>query len=171
MGVEISENCKKFKLPNGKIVDILSDIFIKMKKWTQEESDRLEAGGYVVGYKHLVTGNITLEDISEPYIWDKRNRIYFKMKDFRHKLFLARKKNQKSFYMGTWHTHPQRIPEPSSIDWENWYGSLEVDRTGCEYMFFIIEGMHEIRIWVGDLQSRTIIEISECSKENGIYLS
>ena len=72
--------------------------------------------------------------------------------------------------MGVWHTHPQNVPIPSSIDWDDWYGTLEVDKTGCEYAFFVILGISEMRVWVGDFRTKIIIEIQECQKQNGIYL-
>lgn len=73
--------------------------------------------------------------------------------------------------MGVWHTHPQKIPVPSSIDWEDWYDALKVDKTGCEYMFFIIAGIAEMRVWVGDFATNSITEIFECQKRNGVYLT
>lgn len=71
--------------------------------------------------------------------------------------------------MGVWHTHPQMIPEPSSIDWNDWYDTLEVDWTACKYIFFIIVGMKEMRVWVGDFARKEIIEIFECEKVGDLY--
>lgn len=72
--------------------------------------------------------------------------------------------------MGVWHTHPQDVPSPSSIDWEDWKDSLKKEKSGCEYIFFIIVGIKEWRIWVGDLQKGIISEIFECEKnEEGLY--
>lgn len=47
--------------------------------------------------------------------------------------------------MGVWHTHHQMFPEPSPIDWRDWYETLEVDRTGCEYVFLLLQdsGIYE----------------------------
>ena len=56
------------------------------------------------------------------------------------------------------HTHHQMFPEPSPIDWRDWYETLEVDRTGCEYVFFIIAGFRDIRIWVGDFKEKNIMK-------------
>lgn len=71
--------------------------------------------------------------------------------------------------MGVWHTHPQTIPEPSSIDWEDWNETLKVDRTACEYVFFIIAGTEGARVWVGDFKIKKIFEIFECQKEGNLY--
>ena len=170
MEMRISNSCKKMKLPNGKVVDILSYVFEEMRKWLQDTGEKKEAGGYIVGYKHNKTENITLEQISHPYRLDIRKTTYFSMRDPRHKFFLKNSIRKKSFYMGVWHTHPQIVPEPSSIDWKDWRETLEVDRTGCEYVFFIIAGFQEMRIWVGDFKEKNIVEIFECPQKNGIYI-
>lgn len=167
--MEFTNSCKKMKLPNGKVVDILSNVFEKINCWIQDTDEKAEAGGYIVGYQHYGTENITLEDISQPYMWDKRTRFYFGMRDPSHQMFLEKSMLKKSFYMGVWHTHPQMIPEPSSIDWNDWYDTLEVDRTACKYIFFIIVGMKEMRVWVGDFARKEIIEIFECEKVGDLY--
>ena len=134
----ISNDCKKLKLPNGKVVDILSSVFEEMDKWLQDSAEKKEAGGYIVGYQDGRTKNISLECISHPYILDIQTTLSFSMKDPRHEIFLMKHFKKKSFYMGVWHTHPQMVPEPSIIDWKDWYETLETDKTGCEYIFFII---------------------------------
>lgn len=169
MEMEIANKCKKMNLPNGKVVDILSSIFEKTRSYIQDTNCKTEAGGYIVGYQHSQTGNITLEDVSVPYSLDVRNRVRFSIRDPRHKLYLMRKKCCKSFYMGVWHTHPQTTPIPSSIDWSDWNETVEVDRTGAEYIFFVILGTSEIRVWVGDINTKKIVEIFECEKKDGIY--
>jgi len=157
------------RLPNEKVVDILSSVFEEMKKWLQRELSAPESGGYIVGYQHIRTGNISLESISPPYPLDIRSRIRFNIVDSTHKLFLMRAMGRKSFYMGIWHTHPQSIPEPSGIDWDDWYGTLEVDKTACEYAFFLIAGTEGARVWVGDFKTKQIVEIFECEKEGDLY--
>lgn len=162
-------SCKKMNLPNGKVVDVLSTVFEKMENWIQDTDEKTEAGGFIVGYQHLGTENVTLEDISQPYGLDKRSRLSFGIRDPKHQIFLKENIRKKSYYMGVWHTHPQMIPGPSSIDWKDWYDTLEVDRTGCEYIFFIIAGIKEIRVWVGDFKSKKIVEIFECEKVGDLY--
>lgn len=167
--MENSNSCKKMKLPNGKVVDILSLVFEEMYKWLQDTAQKKEAGGYIVGYQHCETENITLERVSHPYRLDIRKKYLYSMRDPRHKIFLKKCVREKSFYMGVWHTHPQMVPEPSNIDWEDWYETLDVDRTGCEYVFFVIVGIKETRIWVGDFKEKNIVEILECKKVGGLY--
>ena len=73
--------------------------------------------------------------------------------------------------MGVWHTHPQRVPVPSDIDWNDWNETMRSDTTGCQFVFFIIAGTKEWRVWVGDLENGKIHELMECEKNTeGIYL-
>ena len=157
------------KLPNEKVVDILSDVFVEMEKWIQTDIKSPESGGFIVGYKHSETGNITLENISHPYPLDMRSRICFNIIDSKHKSYLYKAEERKSYYMGVWHTHPQDVPEPSDVDWNDWYGTLKFDRTACEYVFFIIAGIDAVRVWVGDFRTNEITEIFESEKEGGLY--
>ena len=170
MVIESNFKCIKLKLPNNKVVDILSSVLSEMYQWIQDSDEKLESGGYIVGYKHEKTGHISLEMVSHPYMLDIRNRVRFNMKDPKHMIFLKKAERNKSYYMGVWHTHPQDVPSPSSIDWEDWKDSLKKEKSGCEYIFFIIVGIKERRIWVGDLQKGIISEIFECEKnEEGLY--
>ena len=67
------------ELPNGKVVDILSSVFQEIGKWLQIQPSLPESGGYIVGYKHKKTGNISLEAVSHPYPCDRHGREYIKV--------------------------------------------------------------------------------------------
>lgn len=167
--IKIENKCIKMKLPNGKTVDILAEVFQEIIKWIQTTDDLLESGGLIVGYQHKDTKNVSLENVSHPYLFDLRNKVRFSIKDPKHKLFLTKSQVTKSFYMGVWHTHPQSIPVPSAIDWKDWYETLEIDKTACDYVFFLIAGTKGARIWVGDVLTKEITEIFECAKVRDIY--
>jgi integrative and conjugative element protein (TIGR02256 family) len=169
--IEAKNKCVKMNLPNHKVVDILTPVFDAICKWLQDSEEKPESGGYIVGYQHIKTGNISLEAVSSPYFMDVKTRIRFDIKDPRHKLFLKKAERKRSYYMGVWHTHPQRIPVPSGIDWNDWRETLVSDITASQYVFFVIAGTHEIRIWVGDYKTGKITELIETSKdEDGIYV-
>lgn len=170
MDVWMKNRCVKVGLPNGKVADILSSVIDEMRTWIQDTEEKPESGGYIVGYQHKESENISLENISHPYSYDERNRVRFCIRDVHHELFLRKAKRQKSYYMGVWHTHPQRVPIPSDIDWEDWKATIREDRTGCQYVFFIIVGTNEWRAWVGDSLTGKITEVYECKKDSdGIY--
>lgn len=159
------------RLPDGHVVDIHGTVLNKIALWLQDDSNKPESGGFIVGYEHSHTGNISLEDVSQPCFIDKKTRVRFVIRDPRHYMFLKRARKQKSYYMGVWHTHPQRIPHPSSIDWNDWNETISIDKTGSNYVFFIIAGTVEWKLWAGDMKSGIITEIQECPKDDqGIYL-
>jgi len=169
VAIKISNQCVKMELPNTKTVDILADVFAEINKWLQIDSSSPESGGYILGYKHVKTGNISLEFITTPLLLDFKTRNNFKIKDPKHQLQIFNAKTKKSFYMGVWHTHPQKIPTPSSIDWNDWYETLESDQSACEYILFLIAGTDGIRVWAGDPLTKQINEIYECEKEGDLY--
>lgn len=157
------------QLPNGKVVDILTEALDEISKWLQTDEMKPESGGYIIGYQHKDTGNIVLEAVSTPYELDKKSRIRFDIKDPQHTFFLQRAKRKKSYYMGVWHTHPQDIPAPSSIDWQDWEQTLVLDKAGSDYVFFVIAGTVGTRVWVGNKKENSIKEIKECTKKDGLY--
>lgn len=157
------------KLPNGKVVDILAEVFQEISNWIQNDDYTPESGGFILGYKHEGTGNISLEYVTCPQPLDIRDRVNFKIRDSTHKILLLRAQTKKSFYMGVWHTHPQTIPNPSTIDWDDWYDTLIKDKTASEYVFFLIAGTESIRVWVGDFKMKRIVEIFECEKDGDLY--
>ena len=165
-----SNQCIKLNLPLEGTADVLTPVLQEMKKWIQDTADKPESGGYIVGYTHENSRNISLEQISHPFLFDERNRVRFKMKDPRHTLFLIKMARRQSYYMGVWHTHPQADPAPSSIDWNDWRKTLGVDSPAGRYMFFVIVGTERIRFWVGDTLDGSISEIYECPKDDsGLY--
>lgn len=171
--VEIKANnqCVKVLLPGGEVVDILSSVLNEIAKWIQDNEVKPESGGFIAGYQHKGTGNVSLEMVSVPRSFDVKSRVRFEIKDPAHKLFLVKAKRKQSYYMGAWHTHPQKVPIPSPIDWEDWHQSMHWDKTGCRYIFFIIAGTEEWKIWIGDFSTGEISEGAECPKDSeGLYV-
>ena len=169
VAIEIINKCVKMRLPNGRTVDILENVFKQVAEWIQIDYKDPESGGFILEYQHQGTGNVSLEYVTVPQSLDFRDRINFKIRDPRHKIMLLRGKLRKSYYMGVWHTHPQKIPIPSGIDWDDWNDTLLKDKTACEYVFFLISGSEGIRVWVGNSETKKIEEIYECEKEGRFY--
>ncbi len=168
--VVVYENrCIKFVLPDKRTVDLLSNALNEMLKWQQNENIKPESCGFLLGYKNQKTNNITISKITSPGKKDYRTKFFCKLIDIIHFNTIKSEQEKGNYYMGVWHTHPQNIPIPSTIDWKDWYEVLEKDRTGSEYAFFIIIGTEQFRIWVGDYKSKKIEEIFEASSADGIY--
>ena len=97
MEIQANKNYVKMNLPNGTVVDVLSPVLDEIRKWLQDDLSKPESGGYIVGYQHKETGNVSLEAVSHPYPFDVRDRIRFNIRDPRHQLLLrkARKAGRK----------------------------------------------------------------------------
>ena len=169
MAIRYEKRMIKCELPNEETLDLSQEFINKIMSYRQFGAETPEAGGYLVGYQLINDSNYVLEDITTPYRLDLRNRYGFIIRDFRHKIHLMRLRKNGSFYMGVWHSHPQRIPEPSNIDINDWNETVKIDKTGCRYVFFIILGYTHFRIWCGDLVSNKIVEINEREKKGDIY--
>lgn len=164
------DRCIKFDLPNGSTVDILTDVLHGMMKWIQAQDNQPESCGFILGYQNYRTHNITLSDITIPQAKDERKRFFCKLVDSSHFDLLQKSKHKKNFYMGVWHTHPQNIPVPSDVDWNDWNDILKKDKTASNYAFFVILGKVEFKVWVGDFTTQSIIEIKEAKIEKGVYV-
>lgn len=168
--VDYVNRCIKFDLPNGKTADLLLETMKSMTAWKQLDKQDPESCGFILGYKNNKTGNITLSDITTPQKEDYRTRILCKIKDNIHFYLLKKKAEKKNFYMGVWHTHPESTPTPSNVDWHDWREVLKNDKTGSEYAFFIIIGTCEFRIWVGNFDTKEIVEVSESEMKDSVYV-
>jgi integrative and conjugative element protein (TIGR02256 family) len=113
----------------------------------QIDSQSNEACGILIGNQLQDTQVYELEFITTPQKQDIRSKYHFVMKDPFHQQFLEEKykeSNGTSIYLGTWHSHPQHIPIPSSIDIKDWQQCI--DRNFNRRLFFIIVGIQEIKI-------------------------
>ena len=52
MEITQQNSCVKYILPDGRFLDVLTDVFDEMYKWLQNEANSPESGGYIVGYQH-----------------------------------------------------------------------------------------------------------------------
>jgi len=168
--VEYENRCIKFDLPNGNCIDILNNVFQSIKDYIQFEQNTPESAGFLLGYQNRITNNITISDFTVPHSMDIRSRFFCVIKDAFHFLAIKEKSKNQNYYVGVWHTHPQAIPEPSSVDWNDWNEALIKDKSGVDYLFFVILGTSEFRVWVGDPSNNRIVEILESKTNREIYI-
>lgn len=116
------------------------------KRYIQAGSDAREAGGILLG--HVRGEHLEIIEATEPSLWDKRFRFLFeRMPYFHHRLAIKRWKESKGLirYVGEWHTHPQNVPTPSSIDLREWQ-QLAVDREDGRPLLAVIVGCHDLHV-------------------------
>ena len=153
---ENRESIKKVAFSNGIVLDLFPDVQEIMFSHRQDIGSSAEAGGMLIGYENVETGNFTVSGATEPQPSDIRTRI---------SLFLGHHHNNllqhpetPYGYIGTWHTHPADVPVPSSTDLKDWKKSIKHNRKSTNALIFIIAGTKGFRVWLCDSNSETLFE-------------
>jgi len=131
-----------------------------MKGFRQINKKETEAGGVLVGRFLAQSNDVVIDLVTEPTKYDKRKRTFFSRSAKIHNEFVQiewEKSLGTINYVGEWHTHPQKMPKPSTYDLKSWKILLGELGTELEFIFFIIVGTESIGIWKGYLGSKEIV--------------
>lgn len=115
--------------------------------YRQVKSSDKEAGGFLCGYYKGKDLHIT--ELTTPKPKDIRGRYSFKRRDKGHVTDVTRwykDSNGELNCLGEWHTHPERIPSPSSTDTSGWQ-LFNRNRNGQKSIFLIV-GIDDL--WLGE---------------------
>lgn len=126
-------------------------------KFRQNDLDDCESAGLLVGHVKN-NGDTWINNITTPKETDIRSRAFFKLDDVAHQNDLDNlhaSSDQLLGYLGTWHTHPQNIPIPSSVDIEDWkkHYNENIDRR----LFFVVVGLKKVSIYT--IESKEVLEV------------
>lgn len=139
-----------------------------MMKYRQFKQKDTEAGGILIGRILIENNNFIIDDVSEPMFSDVRKRAKFKRKSETHQAYFDSEwtaSDGRCFYLGEWHTHPERNPQPSNIDLKDWKRIVNLNFES-DFLFFIILGTNELKVWCGDRNQKTITKLEgECNYE------
>lgn len=138
-------------------VEFKDNVIDTLKRYTQNFPEAPESGGILMG-KRLLNGNILVTDITIPQKGDISGRYYFKKNKKIHQQLsdkIWEESLGKIIYVGEWHTHPEKIPRPSSIDLRGWRLNTRDQIDNKNYIFLIV-GINEFGLWSN-------------SKENGLF--
>ncbi|KRE48385.1 Mov34/MPN/PAD-1 family protein [Paenibacillus sp. Soil724D2] len=102
-----------------------------------------EAGGILLGriYKNE---KIVIENISTPSSADKSGRYFFERNVQKAQMIVNRaweESNGEITYLGEWHTHPEAIPTPSTVDKKLLTNMLIDTKMENDYLFLVIVGI------------------------------
>ena len=128
-------------------LSISKSVYELWLKFRQINHHDTEACGVLIGTKDIDTNHYWIESVTVPMSKDIRTKYSFTMKDPRHQQIVDKAyldSNGTSIYLGTWHSHPQAIPIPSHIDYQDWQRCLK--RNPDRSLFFIIIGLEQIKI-------------------------
>ncbi|WP_300179632.1 Mov34/MPN/PAD-1 family protein [uncultured Aliivibrio sp.] len=138
------------KLPDSIPSLLLYDeVILKLKEYQQLNRDDKEACGVLIGGYDTNKSLYIISDITTPLPEDIRSRTSFKMLDKGHQKAVDSafgNSGGKKIYLGTWHTHPEAHPEPSSVDIDDWKKCMK--RNEGRNLFFVIVGKESFRIFV-----------------------
>ena len=111
-------------------------------KFVQNDKQKPEAGGLLLGYRHA--NNFEITKITFPFPEDIQRRLYFERNDTNHlSIFskLRKHSNKPISFLGEWHTHPECNPIPSSTDLKEWQ---KTKKNNTEPLVFCILGTENI---------------------------
>jgi integrative and conjugative element protein (TIGR02256 family) len=140
-----------FLRPDGTRFEVCIAAWPVMQGFIQHANDATEAGGVLLG-RHLRDGSaIVVDTVTVPMAGDRGARTRFHRAQRRHQAAIDAAwaaSEGTCTYLGEWHTHPEPVPTPSSVDWADWHRRLLQD-SYTEPLFFIIVGITTTRAWEG----------------------
>lgn len=102
---------------------VLEPVYSTWMKYKQTKPFQKEACGVLIGSYDFNTYEITIAVCTSPLSKDKSKRHSFTLQDPGHQKIVNTQheiSEGESFYLGTWHTHPETDPTPSCIDTKDW---------------------------------------------------
>lgn len=113
----------------------------KLKKYQQKKGE-YESGGILVGEVYPIENKVIIKDI---IVSKKAKRSFMGVnidkKEMQEKLERIRKNTDyKYYYIGDWHTHPEKNPTPSWIDKRSYKKTLKTIVLQTNFVVFLIVG-------------------------------
>ena len=115
------------------------------QEYRQVESGSHESFGVLIGSFSCDMTEFWIESVTVPCPDDTSSRYSFFLKDKCHQQAVNKSfelSKGKSIYCGTWHTHPEKYPLPSSTDLKDWKKCIK--RNQDRLLFFLIIGTDEM---------------------------
>jgi len=140
-----------YRRERGGRLKIPAYVVAKLFHFAQTSPKQPESGGVLIGRYIYNCEDVVVDLITEPMPGDKQTRTSFFRAKHRHQRIIDlawKESGNVSTYLGEWHTHPEDVPTPSSIDISDWKRRLTQDQYFDE-LFFIIVGRTCLQIWSG----------------------
>jgi integrative and conjugative element protein (TIGR02256 family) len=110
---------RTYKIDVNTVLRIEDKVLNILSKYNQQDKEKSESGGILLGKIRADHSEYIITDISEPCKEDRRGRHFFirskaNAQNVINKLW--EKSRGEIVYLGEWHTHPELHPSPSFTD-------------------------------------------------------
>ena len=130
---------------------ITDDVLNIFKSYIQDTKEKKESGGILLA--QIKKNHVYLIRASVPNSFDKQTRCSFERnKDIAQIIvnYEFINSNDKTIYVGEWHTHPEDYPSPSGQDERMIEGQLKLNKDIEPYLFIIIQGIKGLYVGLYD---------------------
>ncbi|MET4312560.1 Mov34/MPN/PAD-1 family protein [Bradyrhizobium sp. RT4b] len=147
-------------LTKGKLVTLAEAVVQEMTRFATSPESSREAGGILLGHRR--GPHVEILRCTIPLPKDRRTRFGFVRQDKGHQEAATRDWLESGgvvYFVGEWHTHPERRPTPSWIDRRSW--RKQMTGRGRDPLVFIIVGSAAVYCEIGvDGQLATMGRVS-----------
>ena len=108
-----------------------------------------ESFGILIGSCDKTSMSCRIERATIPGKRDVQSRSHFVLQDPCHQKAVNQAYHQSDGYLGylgTWHTHPEASPKPSTVDINDWLACIE--RNPDRQLYFVIVGIEKTHVFV-----------------------
>ncbi len=143
---------RRFRRENGSVFIIGTSAMTAMLGFRQQTRRATEAGGVLLGRHLLQAAHVVVDEVTIPMVGDRRWRTGFWRERPAHQGVIDERwveSRGTCQYLGEWHTHPEAVPHPSSVDRCDWLRRLAQDTYETISLFFIIVGTAKLCVWEG----------------------
>ena len=139
-----------FQNKEGHRFKITWEVITILMQYRQDNTNRLEAGGILLGRYLRGSNNVIVDRTTVPMMGDQRSRHRFYRESSTHQKLLDKAWKESTGtcnYLGEWHTHPEADPFPSMMDIFNWRKRFLIDHIDSDRLYFVIVGTEHIKVW------------------------
>lgn len=125
-------------------------------KFRQLEKGSHESGGILLG--QVTSGNVYLMKASAPNQFDRSSRTTFDRDKHIAQIIIEYEflnSGNKTIYLGEWHTHPEAIPSPSTVDVSMIKDQFKKNKLNEPFLILLIQG--QSGIYVGKFDGSKLV--------------
>jgi len=160
-----SEPC--FRKSEGGILKISGRAMHTMAAYAEDESQKTEAGGILLGRFIIDSHNVVVDRATVPMPGDIREPRRFVRRAKGHQQAIDRawtRSQHRSNYLGRWHTHIAEIPCASPTDRRDWERALRTEQFDSSTLFFVIVAAGGVCVWEGESETCQLVKLGRARK-------